>query len=73
MNYCINWVKIVANCGLSFFLSLIANITTGNTNALETSLLIAFLYAGLAFFTELKLESEGMTPIQSAISKSLIL
>ena len=59
----INWNRIIANAGVAFFTSLTANVATGNFYALETSFLTAFIFAGLAFFTELKTESEeGIIP-----------
>jgi len=74
MNEVINWTRIIACGGVSFFTSMAANLATGNINSLETSILIAFITGGLALFTELKLESYGTTgALQNVVKQGLVL
>lgn len=71
----INWNKIIANAGLAFFTSMTANIVIGNIDALATSAIVSALYAGLAFFTEMKIETEGglIGKTQRVIATGLII
>jgi len=69
----INWVRVLACGGLAFFSSFPANIITQNSAVLETSLITATIMAGIALFTELKLESYGTTgALQEIANKGLI-
>jgi len=70
----INWNKICANAGMSFFTSLAANIGIGNFYAFETSIIIAVITAGLAFFTEMKFQcDEGtITAVQKFVQAGLL-
>ena len=70
---CINWNKIFANAGVAFFSTMTATGLTGSPS-LEASALSAIFLAGLAFFTELKVESEGglKKNLQKIVSAGLI-
>jgi len=69
---CINWYKIYANAGVAFFSTLAGTTAAGNISY-EAAVISAIILAGLAFFTEMKLESDGTFPkLQRAISTGLI-
>lgn len=52
-----NWYKIVSNAGLVFFTSLAAGAAIGSIDAFEVATIVAIIQAGIAFFTEMKIES----------------
>jgi hypothetical protein len=72
-----NWTKISANAGIAFFSTLSGTAIAGQPDAMA-SVVSAVILAGLAFFTELKLESEKgkhqekLLKAQCLINKSLI-
>lgn len=68
----INWNRIAANAGLAFFTTLAATLLTGDANYL-VSIINAVIMSGVAFFTELKTESEEIGKIQHNVSAVLIL
>lgn len=63
----INWIRVVCNSGIAFFTTassiLTADAMLESTIPLSNLVLIAlissFIYAGLAFFTELKHETNS--------------
>jgi hypothetical protein len=65
---CINWTRIFAVAGVTLTSTLIA---TGLQ--VESAIANALLLAGLALFTELKLESEPLTKVQAKLSMGVIL
>jgi hypothetical protein len=73
-----NWWRITANAGLTFFTSLIGFTAIGSQDAIIGSILTAFITAGVAGFTEMKNECQEDKPITTAmrikkvISKSLV-
>lgn len=71
-----NWNRISANAGLAFFTSLAANLATGSTTAFETSIILAIIMAGLAFFSEMKLETEQegrtLSRVQQIVTAGLL-
>jgi hypothetical protein len=74
VNEQINWIRVIACGGLAFFTAIPVNVVTGSPDFLISSALMGFVTGGLAFFTELKLESYGVTgALQPIVSKSLIL
>lgn len=52
-----NWLKVSANGGTAFFTTLAATYLTGLAN-IDVSLIAAMIQSGLAFFAEMKIESE---------------
>jgi hypothetical protein len=58
MKKCINWNKIFANSGVAFFSTMTATGLTGSPS-LEASAISALMLAGLAFFTEMKIETDA--------------
>ena len=66
--------KIASNAGIAFFTTLSATALTGGAE-INAALISAAILAGLAFFTEMKLEcgDEGtLSRVQSLVNKSLI-
>jgi hypothetical protein len=68
MKNCINWGRIIAVAGLTFCTTL---VSTGYQTM--PAIINAGLISGIALFTELKFESEGMEKIQRAINKAVVL
>lgn len=64
----INWGRIVSIAGLTFCTTILA---TGVN--VEGALINAILLTGIALFTEMKFETEGLTKIQRVVNKGLIL
>jgi len=69
---CVNWTRIIANAGLAFCSTVAAVSFTGNPDVLMIAVVNALFIAGVAFFTELKSESEGMGKLKKVISTALI-
>lgn len=68
MKKCLNWNRIIAIGGLTFCTTL---VSTGYQTV--PAVINAGLIAGIALFTELKFESEGITKVQAIMSKGLVL
>jgi len=70
---CINWMRIIANGGVSFFTAGIAAIGAGvaEEERIKVALFVALLQGGLAFFLELKKEAEGEGKYNPPIKPSL--
>lgn len=68
VNQCVNWKRIAAVGGLTFCTTL---VSTGYSTT--PAIINAALVAGIALFTELKFESEGMGKIQRVINKAVVL
>lgn len=68
MKQCVNWKRIIAVGGLTFCTTL---VSTGYDTI--PAVINAGLISGIALFTELKFESEGVGKIQTALSKAVVL
>jgi hypothetical protein len=57
----INWWRVLANGGVSFFTGLAAAIGAGlpSDEMVKVAILVSFCQSGLAFFLELRREAEG--------------
>lgn len=72
MKKCLNWNKIIANAGVAFFSTLSATSIAGNVS-LEASAISAIILAGLAFFSEMQIESGGIKKdLQKIVNVGLI-
>lgn len=70
----INWNKICANAGVAFFSTLSGTALAGNVS-FEAAIVSAIILAGLAFFTEMKLECEDGTvgKLQKIVSTGVLM
>lgn len=61
---CINWHKIAANAGVSFFTALTAYSFAGGSIELSlySALVVAVITGGLAFFKEYQIQAEPEKP-----------
>lgn len=64
---CVNWKRIIAVGGLTFCTTL---VSTGYSTT--SAIINAALISGVALFTELKFESEGLEKIQRVVNKAVV-